>query len=393
VSTLDDALAQFEIIEANLSKLDKLWQRIEGLLPQGPAFGAPPEYDDASFAFRLVLAQMPAIDGLRLVDELPDYDTAGQMHLDALEVGDIGASISVSTALSEQGKRLADYRRRFQAKRRELVRDRLLALIDTVDASLRSLQGFESGRQVNDDVDSHAWSDFQSAIDEIDTLLGSGPRPLRWADLRRHARFGMVQDLLDIQKLDWPAVRDGIRASLYGEEDPLPIAIQDLGDLVAAKPSGPVAHALKWDGLTDDDFERLIFNLISNAAGYENPQWLQKTRAPDRGRDLSVTRVVSDALTGVRRFRVIVQCKHWLSRSVAVDDVGMCRTQMELWQPPRVDELVIATSGRFTADAVALIEQHNIADRALTITMWPESHLEGLLAARPHLIAEFRLRQ
>jgi hypothetical protein len=66
---------------------------------------------------------------------------------------------------------------------------------------------------------------------------------------------------------------------------------------------------------------------------------------------------------------------------------------MELWQPPRVDGLVIATTGRFTADAVALIEQHNQSDRALHITMWPDSHLERLLAARPHLIGQFRLRR
>jgi hypothetical protein len=66
---------------------------------------------------------------------------------------------------------------------------------------------------------------------------------------------------------------------------------------------------------------------------------------------------------------------------------------MELWQPPRVDGLIIATTGRFTADAIALIEQHNQADRALHIDMWADSHLEMLLAVRPHLIAEFRLRK
>jgi hypothetical protein len=65
---------------------------------------------------------------------------------------------------------------------------------------------------------------------------------------------------------------------------------------------------------------------------------------------------------------------------------------MELWQPPRVDGLYIATSGRFTADAISLIERHNQEDRALHISMWPDSHLEMLLAARPHLIAQFRLR-
>jgi Restriction endonuclease len=104
-------------------------------------------------------------------------------------------------------------------------------------------------------------------------------------------------------------------------------------------------------------------------------------------------RVEADPLGGVRRHRIIIQCKHWLSRSVGPGDVSDVRSQMELWQPPRVDGLIIATTGRFTADAISLIEQHNQADRALHISMWPDSHLEMLLAARPHLIAEFRLRK
>jgi len=65
---------------------------------------------------------------------------------------------------------------------------------------------------------------------------------------------------------------------------------------------------------------------------------------------------------------------------------------MDLWQSPRVDVLIIATTGRFTTDAIDFIEKHNNSDRAMKIEMWPESHLEGLLAARPGLVAEFRLR-
>jgi hypothetical protein len=57
-----------------------------------------------------------------------------------------------------------------------------------------------------------------------------------------------------------------------------------------------------------------------------------------------------------------------------------------------VDVLVIATSGRFAADAVQWIEKHNTAGAAPRIEMWAESHLEQLLAARPALIAEFKLR-
>jgi hypothetical protein len=65
---------------------------------------------------------------------------------------------------------------------------------------------------------------------------------------------------------------------------------------------------------------------------------------------------------------------------------------MKLWEPPRVDVHVIAPSGRFTADAVTLVEKHNQSDSALRIEMWPESHLERVLANRPAMIAEFGLR-
>ncbi len=162
--------------------------------------------------------------------------------------------------------------------------------------------------------------------------------------------------------------------------------------LVAAKPSGPVSIQLAWSNLDDAGFERLIFGLISNAVGYENPEWLMQTRAPDRGRDLSVTRVITDDLAGTLRQRIIIQCKHWQSRSIAVQDVAAAKEQMALWTDPRVDVLVLSTSGRFTADAVTLIERHNSTGNSPRIEMWPESHLERLLAARPALIAEFQLR-
>ena len=82
-----------------------------------------------------------------------------------------------------------------------------------------------------------------------------------------------------------------------------------------------------------------------------------QTRAPDRGRDLSLDRVLRDSTGSVRSERVIVQAKHWPKKSVGrsdVDDSGV-----PLWQPPVVRGLIIATSGRFSADAVAYAEQHN----------------------------------
>src|SRR5882672_2312734 len=392
MSTLAAALQTFEATEANLSKLEKLWEKISALIPGGPAFGSPPGYDELCLAFQRVLPSLPAIDGIRVEDRLFAFDQAGQMRLDALEVGEIEAEISVANALEEQGKLLREYRFRFGAKRRELVRGRLLALIDEVTSLLGARRLIDDGVEVSEPVNGPEWSRLQEVVQEIATLLGSNPRPARWGDLQRHLHFGMMGDLKDILEHDWPAVREGLKAGLYGDHDPVPVDVVDLADIVAARPTGPVTSKLVWSNLSDEDFERLMFCLISETTGYENPQWLQQTHASDRGRDLSVVRVDADPLCGFRRHRIIIQCKHWQSRSVALGDVSDVRSQMELWQPPRVDGLVIATSGRFTADAISLVERHNQEDRALHISMWPDSHLEMLLAARPHLIAQFRLR-
>jgi hypothetical protein len=396
MADLDAALQQFEAAESNLEKLESLWKQIEEHIGSGPAFGNPPEYDELCLAFRRILPALPAIDGFRVGDELQDYDAIGQMRLDALEIGEIAAQASVEDCVGKQGRLLREYRFRLRAKRRELVRDRMLTLIDEVDELLRSLGPAIEGKESNEYVSKIAdagWSSLQQAVAEIHTLLGSNERPARWGDLRRHLGFGMAGDLSDILKFDWPAVKSGLRASLYGQHDPVPIAVADLGEIVAARPQGRVPTKLNWSILSDEDFERLMFLLIAGSKGYENPEWLQHTHAPDKGRDLSVTKVESDPLAGVRRYRVIIQCKHWLSKSIGPSDVSDARSQMELWQPPRVDQLIIATTGRFTVDAIALIEQHNQADRALHISMWPDSHLELLLAARPHLIAEFKLKR
>lgn len=149
---------------------------------------------------------------------------------------------------------------------------------------------------------------------------------------------------------------------------------------------------LAWEKLDADAFERLIFNLITSEKDYQDPQWLMRTNAPDRGRDLSVTRVHQDSLTGTLRHRIIFQCKHWTSKSVSIGEIAALKEQVRLWEPPLVDCVIIATSGRFTTDAVDTIEKHNQSGQSPRIEMWPESHLEMLLARKPALIAKFRLR-
>jgi len=121
--------------------------------------------------------------------------------------------------------------------------------------------------------------------------------------------------------MDWPSVRSDIEASLYSEHEPVPVSAENLVSLVEAKPTGPVTTKLHWERISAGEFERLLLNLISDAPEYVNPQWLMQTNASDRGRDLSVERIISDALSGNQRQRAIIQAKHWTKKSVRSIDV------------------------------------------------------------------------
>lgn len=157
--------------------------------------------------------------------------------------------------------------------------------------------------------------------------------------------------------------------SMYDKKEAIPTETEYLSPLAKLNQTDKIATELKWDILTSEKFERLIFTLISSEANYENPEWLTRPNAPDRGCDLSVSRVFNDPFSGTLRERVIIQCKHYQSKSVSPTDIATLKEQMKLWKPPRIDVLVIAASGRFTSDAVAAIKKHNQSDSALRIEM------------------------
>ncbi len=393
-SSLNAALRHFEATEANLNKAEKLLGEIEAAIPSGIVFGGNPQYDEDRRAFQTLVSSLPKIDGWKPGFSLMDLDEIAQCRLDARELGEIDCLVTVERQIDEPARLLREYRYRFNQKRRELIRDALSELIDAIDANLRTLGNLLDGTApLNNAIADPEFDSLRGNLAQVSTLLGSGvPKLVLWTELHRHMHFGTLGDLADIIEHDWPSVKVGLRKSLYGEREPVPVDVEDLGALASERPRGPVATALLWGHLSEEDFERLIFQLIASEPGYENPEWLMKTNAPDRGRDLSVYRVYTDPLGGTYRQRVIIQCKHWQSKSVGPAEIATLREQMKLWEPPRVDVHVIASSGRFTSDAVALVEKQNQSDSALRIEMWPESHLERLLASRPAIIAEFRLR-
>jgi hypothetical protein len=200
-------------------------------------------------------------------------------------------------------------------------------------------------------------------------------------------------DLYDIALRDWPELKTELQEQLYGELEPIPVEVDDLGTVVSSKPAGPVATQLNWAVLDGEGFERLVYNLLLASDSYENPEWLTRTYAPDRGRDISVFRILEDELAGTTRLRIIVQCKHWLSKSINDTDLAAAVAQMSHHEPPAVDVLIVATSGRFTENAVGWSESRRHERMQPSLELWPESHLERLLAERPHIAAGLGLFQ
>lgn len=394
--TLDEALHQFELVEANLVKLDTVWSRLRELTPAGVAFlGDSPEaveYRRLARDWSRLVRALPKIDGWCIEESPRDLNAIAHSRFEAQDLGEIESVTSVEDWIELPGVQLEEYRDRFADRRGQLIRDRVAEIMAQVDSllveQLRSAATKDSGASVR----GVEWTKLEQLFREADRLQGSGPRSKHWTNLYRHLRFGLRCDLEDIAKEDWPGLKKELVELGFRDTDPLPVQVVDLQDLVAVRPAGPVGTALRWERLSEEEFERLVFAIISDAPGYENPEWLMRTNAPDQGRDLTVQRVRDDSLSGTQRDRVIIQCKHWLSKSVSDIDISETVVRVSHWEPPLIHELIVVTSGRFTSGGVRWAEQHTASGKRPVIALWPESHLERLLAARPHIVASFGLR-
>ncbi len=387
---LDDLLNAMDRTAANVAKLEDVWRRAETFIPTGPARGSHPEYDDLRRAWSDLLAGLPEIDGWTITAGLPDIDEIGAIFVDCFEI-DV-PPLEAYEVGEQPSKDLAEYRYRLNRARRRAARQRLDELTSTIDVLLAALLA-DVARDSSTKLEGPETEKIRAAVDEIERLLGdTAERKGRWSDLRRHLRFSEGHDWYDIAELDWPSVRSDIEASALADSDPLPVPAVDLGQAAAGSLTGAATIALPWDRLDDGGFERLLYDLLRSFPEHENVQWLMQTRAPDRGRDLSLDRVLRDGTGGVRNERVIVQAKHWRSRSVRPTDVSDTVATVKLWEPPLVRGLIIATTGRFTADAVSWAEKHNETGASPLIELWPDSRLETLLAQKPHIAAGHGLR-
>lgn len=389
---LTELLDVLDRTAANIKKLEKVWARAESFIPTGPTVPvAEPEYDDLQRAWADLLPGLPPIDDWTITEGLPDLEQVGRAHIEWMEVGELPPSY-LFEAGEQPGKDLAEYRYKLNRTRRRAVRDRLNELIAVVDAGLPVLLAGvprDSGKVLDGDLRDQ----LRAVVPEIERLMGDTARQSdRWHDLRRHMRFSQGHDWHDILEVDWPSVRVDAEAASHSDADPLPVPDLDLGHAAAGRLTGGATSALPWDRLDDVGFERLLYDLIRDLPGHQNVQWLQRTRAADRGRDLSCERVTDTGAGSTRTERVIVQAKHWLSKSVGASEIAANVTNMDLMSPPVVRLLVVATSGAFTLDAVEWVERHNDKATAPFIELWPHSHLEMLLAQRPGLAAAHGLR-
>lgn len=395
---INSSIKQLEKVEANIARLYRIWNEIYSLIPNGVAFFVDEDenYDELCRSFMNLYESLPQITNWKPEIYLPSLNDIARMRLNSQEYGDIEDRVSVDEQLLIPKYKLDEYKFKFKTKRTEFLRLNVLPLIETVNNEIRNLTTkypYDIKKQEYCSIPDDEINRLKEAFKSIDVLLGSIGRPKKWSDMARHISFHNNGDIYDIKEHDWPIIVSDLDKIIYSEYDPLPIDINDLDEVLNVTKNTKIVTELDWKKLSDEGFERLIFCIITNTPQYEKAQWLTLTNAPDRGRDLSVLRLYKDELAGLITQRVIIQCKHWLRKSISIPEIASLKEQMKLWTSPKVDVCIIATSGRFTTDVIDYIEKHNESDSSLKIEMWSSSHLEMILAKHPELIAEFGLRK
>lgn len=390
----NEIIKEFDIAESNVIKLEAIWQKVSSNIPSGFNFtDSSNEYDTACIDFLRVYRALPTIDGWKPEIEFSTLNDIAQTRIDFLDIGEPSQSMDFETKLNEPGNIIAKYKVLLSSKRREFIRELVLKEITEVDEQLKKLEISypDTYEPINHKIDD-GFNEIRNAVKKIDILLGSERRAKEWGDLNRHLRFSMVADLFDIRSRDWVAVKEWLTEIIYSSTDPRPASVADLDELLVKRPKGKIITDLKWNALTAESFEKLIFNLVCDSEGYENTQLLTHVNAADKGRDISTDRITEDPLLGLSKKRVIIQCKHWLSKSVAAEDVSSLLANIKLWEPPKVDIVIIATSGDFSTNAVDFAERHNMGTNTPEVAMWNKSRLESMLAKRPDLCINFSLK-
>lgn len=394
---LEAALSTYDRVALNLDKLDRVWRQMQDLLPDGPFLSDGSSEDEITYhqlaeSWARIAASLPAIDGWRITAEVLDYGGIGQARVDYLEIDEPQSLFAFEAAVSAPGTQSAIYRHKLLRARQLLVRQRAQELVSTIDNAVTSVPTAPD-LWLDEDATMRMITTVREAFDEIERLLGDGLHggPRR-GDLRRHLHFGKPGDARDIAVSDWPALRPHIEHVLYGDEDPVPVEVEDLAALVTETSPSRVSSRIHWDRLDADGFERLLARLLEQDGSYTDINRPMHVNAPDGGRDIEAFHVVANELLGDRRERVIVQAKHWPKKGISNDEIAdLVNAKLPLWEGEPIKGLIIATTGTFTQDAVKWVERHNGKAERPWIKLWAGPDLEAILRKRPAVLAEFGL--
>lgn len=386
---LRQLLDYFARTEKNLHQLQTILDRALPMIPNGPEVISSVEYEDLQRQWKAGIAQVPPINGFRITEELPAIEAIGWAFIESAEIG--VTPLSALEAVNLPGRQLAEYRFRFGVAKRRLVKQRVEELVSEVERCITEIAqtaNIDSREPIIDD----RTESVKGAIDEIEILLSDRlSENGRWSDLRRHLGYSESHDWIDIKMQDWPSVKTDIVEAMCISPDPLEVPDLDLG-VLAKNPAGtPSTLGFDWSRISYQDFERLLFDLLSSLEGYENVQWLTDVNAPDRGRDIYLDRTLRDASGSCRIEKVIVQAKHYPERSIQPHDILKAISATDSWIGAPVNWVILATSGNFTDTAIDTVHGRNLRGTP-QIETWNRSFLERLLNQHPQLIDDYGLR-
>jgi len=163
---LEKALEQFDAVEANIRRLKKVWAEMRQLIPKGLAFadGSPEEerYRELARAYQAIIRGLPAI-GNTTIETVPwDLNAIGQARSKP--------KFWFEEEIYVPDLEIEEYRAKAAQARRELVRDRLILVMATIDPLLKNLvPRVPSGRQPITDED---WDKLVDALRQVERLTG-----------------------------------------------------------------------------------------------------------------------------------------------------------------------------------------------------------------------------
>ncbi|MCV7254644.1 restriction endonuclease [Mycobacterium hackensackense] len=392
---LSAALAAYDAVALNLDKLDRVWTRMEELVPVGPFLEAGSDNDIAYTQlgehWTEIANSLPAIHGWKLVVQIIDYAAIGQARLDYLDNDDPDGLRAFEVTVAAPRTEAHRYRHKLAAARRRLVRTRCEELVRTVDTLLVSVP-VDLDQELPEAQAAPILMAIEQAVHELERLLGEslkgGPRQV---DLHRHLHFAQPHDLHDIAVLDWPVFRPHLEQVLYDDDDPVFVDVEDLAQLTNVG-SSRVSATIHWDRIDADGFERLLARFLEQSGTYVRIRRLMNVNAADAGRDIEAYRRIVDGLVSERHERVIVQAKHRPAQGVSATEISdLVHGKLPLWEGEPIRCLIVATTGTFTQEAVRWVDDHNRAARRPDIELWSSNEIDALLRKWPAVVAEFGL--